>query len=575
MELFKDSPYYTMNFNDYKYERIDIDAVKKQFEELIDSFKKADNAEKQYEIMDKVINLRNHIDTMTTLVSIRHSINTADEFYDKENDYCDEISPLLYGFTTDFYKALVTSKFRKELEDKYGKFLFDQAECSLKTFSEEVIPQLQEENKLSSKYDKLIASAKIPFDGEERTLSQMAPYTQSKDRNVRKDAAKKVAEFFSAHKNDFDEIYDKLVKVRTEIAHKLGFKNYVELAYARLRRLDYNAQDVAGYRKQVLENIVPLHSELRERQAKRLGIDKLKFYDEPIKFNSGNADPHGDPEWILNHGKTMYRELSKETDEFFTFMTENNLLDLLSKKGKNSGGYCTYIPDYKSPFIFANFNGTAHDIDVLTHEAGHAFQVYESRGYEVPEYLWPSYEACEIHSMSMEFLTWPWMGLYFENDEDKYKFIHLSEALLFIPYGVTVDEFQHWVYENPEATPEERRNKWLETERKYLPTRDYGEIDELKEGIFWFRQGHIFGTPFYYIDYTLAQVCAFQFWIKSRENREKAWEEYLNLCRLGGSKPFFELMKAANLKNPFNEGTIASVIPKIREFLDSIDDMKM
>ena len=564
-----------MNFNDYKYERIDIDAVKKQFEELIGSFSKADSAEKQCEIMDKVINLRNHIDTMITLVSIRHSINTADDFYDKENDYCDEISPLLYGFTTDFYEALVTSKFRKELEDKYGKFLFDQAECSLKTFNEEVIPQLQEENKLSSKYDKLIASAKIPFDGEERTLSQMAPYTQSKDRNIRKDAAKKVAEFFSAHKNDFDEIYDKLVKVRTEIAHKLGFKNYVELAYARLRRLDYNAQDVAGYRKQVLENIVPLHSELRERQAKRLGIDKLKFYDEPIKFNSGNADPHGDPEWILNHGKTMYRELSKETDEFFTFMTENNLLDLLSKKGKNSGGYCTYIPDYKSPFIFANFNGTAHDVDVLTHEAGHAFQVYESRGYEVPEYLWPSYEACEIHSMSMEFLTWPWMGLYFENDEDKYKFIHLSEALLFIPYGVTVDEFQHWVYENPEATPEERRNKWLETERKYLPTRDYGEIDELKEGIFWFRQGHIFGTPFYYIDYTLAQVCAFQFWIKSRENREKAWEEYLNLCRLGGSKPFFELMKAANLKNPFNEGTIASVIPKIREFLDSIDDMKM
>ena len=564
-----------MNFNDYKYERIDIDAVKKQFEELIESFSKADSAEKQCEIMDKVINLRNHIDTMITLVSIRHSINTADDFYDKENDYCDEISPLLYGFITDFYEALVTSKFRKELEDKYGKFLFDQAECSLKTFNEEVIPQLQEENKLSSKYDKLIASAKIPFDGEERTLSQMAPYTQSKDRNIRKDAAKKVAEFFSAHENDFDEIYDKLVKVRTEIAHKLGFKNYVELAYARLRRLDYNAQDVAGYRKQVLENIVPLHSELRERQAKRLGIDKLKFYDEPIKFNSGNADPHGDPEWILNHGKTMYRELSKETDEFFTFMTENNLLDLLSKKGKNSGGYCTYIPDYKSPFIFANFNGTAHDVDVLTHEAGHAFQVYESRGYEVPEYLWPSYEACEIHSMSMEFLTWPWMGLYFENDEDKYKFIHLSEALLFIPYGVTVDEFQHWVYENPEATPEERRNKWLETERKYLPTRDYGEIDELKEGIFWFRQGHIFGTPFYYIDYTLAQVCAFQFWIKSRENREKAWEEYLNLCRLGGSKPFFELMKAANLKNPFNEGTIASVIPKIREFLDSIDDMKM
>ncbi|RRD40789.1 M3 family oligoendopeptidase [Leptotrichia sp. OH3620_COT-345] len=564
-----------MNFNDYKYERVEIEPVKKQFHELIEKFKNSSTVDGQCKYMNEIISLRNHIDTMTTLVSIRHSIDTTDKFYDEENEYCDEINPILFGFVTDFYKALTTSKFRAELEKKYGKFLFNLAECSLKTFNENIIPDLQEENKLSSKYDKLIASAKILFDGEERNLSQMVPYTQSKDRNIRKNAAKKVAEFFAENRDEFDNIYDSLVKVRTEIAKKLGFKNFVELAYARLSRLEYNPEMVASYRKQVYDNIVPLHSELRNRQAKRLGLDKLNFYDEPIKFNSGNANPHGEPEWILNHGKTMYHELSKETDEFFTFMTENNLLDLLSKKGKMSGGYCTYIPNYKSPFIFANFNGTAHDVDVLTHEAGHAFQVYESRKYEIPEYLWPSYEACEIHSMSMEFLTWPWMNLFFENDTDKYKFIHLSEALLFIPYGVTVDEFQHWVYENPEVTPEERRKKWIETEKKYLPTRNYGEIEELKEGIFWFRQGHIFGSPFYYIDYTLAQVCAFQFWIKSRENREKAWEKYLHLCRLGGSKPFLELLKEVDLKNPFIDGTIASIIPEIRKFLDNIDDMKL
>ena len=564
-----------MNFNNYKYEHLDLEKIKGEFSELIDSFEKAENVEGQIEAFDKIIKLRNHIETMQTLVSIRHSIDTNDEFYDKENEYMDEISPILFGFTNDFYKALVNSKFKEELIKKYGKLLFDLAENTLKVFSNEIIPDAQEENRLSSKYSKLIASAKIDFDGKELNLSQMVPYTQSKDRNVRIEAAKKVAQFFAENQEEFDNIYDSLVKVRTKMAQKMGYKNYVEFGYKQLSRLEYDAKMVEGYRKQVLENIVPLHTELRKRQEKRLGVEKLRFYDEAIKFNSGNADPHGSPEWILNHGKTMYEELSKETDEFFKFMTENNLLDLLSKKGKMSGGYCTYIPEHKAPFIFANFNGTAHDIDVLTHEAGHAFQVYQSRNFDVPEYLWPTYEACEIHSMSMEFLTWPWMKLFFENDTEKYKFIHLSEALLFIPYGVTVDEFQHWVYENPEATPEERRNKWLETEKKYLPTRDYGEIDELKEGIFWFRQGHIFGTPFYYIDYTLAQVCAFQFWIKSRENREKAWEEYLNLCRLGGSKPFFELMKAANLKNPFNEGTIASVIPKIREFLDSIDDMKM
>ena len=564
-----------MKFNEYKYEHLDLEKIKKEFSELIESFEKAENVERQITAFDKIIKLRNHIETMQTLVSVRHSIDTNNEFYDKENEYMDEISPILFGFTNDFYKALVNSKFKDELIQKYGKFLFDLAENTLKTFSPEIIPDAQEENRLSSKYSKLIASAKIDFDGKELNLSQMVPYTQSKDRNVRIEAAKKVAQFFAENQDEFDNIYDSLVKVRTRMAQKMGYKNFVEFGYKQLSRLEYDAKMVEGYRKQVLENIVPLHTELRERQGKRLGVDKLKFYDEAIKFNSGNADPHGSPEWILNNGKTMYKELSKETDEFFTFMTENNLLDLLSKKGKMSGGYCTYIPEHKAPFIFANFNGTSHDIDVLTHEAGHAFQVYQSRGFKVPEYLWPSYEACEIHSMSMEFLTWPWMDLFFENDTDKYKFIHLSEALLFIPYGVTVDEFQHWVYENPEVTPKERREKWIEIEKKYLPTRDYGEVEELKNGIFWFRQGHIFSSPFYYIDYTLAQVCAFQFWIKSRENREKAWKDYLNLCKLGGSKPFFELMKSANLKNPFEEGTLAFVIPKIKEYLDNVDDMNL
>ena len=564
-----------MNFNNYKYEHLDLEKIKGEFSELIGSFEKAENVEGQIEAFDKIIKLRNHIETMQTLVSIRHSIDTNDEFYDKENEYMDEISPILFGFTNDFYKALVNSKFKEELIKKYGKLLFDLAENTLKVFSNEIIPDAQEENRLSSKYSKLIASAKIDFDGKELNLSQMVPYTQSKDRNVRIEAAKKVAQFFAENQEEFDNIYDSLVKVRTKMAQKMGYKNYVEFGYKQLSRLEYDAKMVEGYRKQVLENIVPLHTELRKRQEKRLGVEKLRFYDEAIKFNSGNADPHGSPEWILSHGKTMYKELSKETDEFFTFMTENNLLDLLSKKGKMSGGYCTYIPEYKAPFIFANFNGTAHDIDVLTHEAGHAFQVYQSRGFDVPEYLWPTYEACEIHSMSMEFLTWPWMKLFFENDTEKYKFIHLSEALLFIPYGVTVDEFQHWVYENPEVTPQQRREKWLEIEKKYLPTRDYGEVNELKNGIFWFRQGHIFSSPFYYIDYTLAQVCAFQFWIKSREDREKAWKDYLNLCKLGGSKSFFELMKSANLKNPFEEGTLASVIPKIKEYLDNVDDMNL
>jgi M3 family oligoendopeptidase len=271
----------------------------------------------------------------------------------------------------------------------------------------------------------------------------------------------------------------------------------------------------------------------------------------------------------------MYAELSSETDEFFQYMNDNGLMDLVSKSGKQSGGYCTYISKYQSPFIFSNFVGTSHDIDVLTHEAGHAFQVYSSRQMSVPEYNIPTYEAAEIHSMSMEFFTWPWMELFFEEDTEKYKFSHLSSALKFIPYGVAVDEFQHFVYETPEATPAERKQAWRRIEKKYLPHRTYEENDFLERGGFWHQQGHIFRTPFYYIDYTLAQICAFQFWKKANENRDQAWDEYLNLCKQGGSKPFTELVEFANLKSPFDTTCIQTVIHEIEEWLNQVNDKEL
>ena len=563
-----------IKFKDYEYIRPDFDKISEQFDLLLSKFENAEAFEEQNQIMSEINKIRSNVDTMVNLVYIRHTINTEDEFYAKEQDFIDENMPKFQNAVSKYYKALVNSKFREELEKVWGKQLFTLAELQLKTFSEEIIEDLIKENKLVTEYDKLIGSAKINFEGEERTLSQMAPFMESKDRDMRKRAYEAYINFFKENESKFDEIYDNLVKVRTTMAKKLGFENYVAMGYARMSRSDYDASMVANYRKQVYEDLVPVVVELKDRQRKRLGLDEFKYYDEPLEYTTGNATPKGDPEWILENGKRMYKELSKETDEFFTFMVERELMDLVSKKGKMSGGYCTYIPDYKSPFIFSNFNGTSGDVDVLTHEAGHAFQSYLSRDYEVPEYGFPTYEACEIHSMSMEFITWPWMELFFKEEVDKYKFSHLSGAVNFIPYGVTVDEFQHYVYENPEATPEERKAKWREIEKKYLPFRDYEDNDFLNRGGYWFRQSHIFTAPFYYIDYTLAQVCAFQFWIKMNQDREKAWEDYIRLCKAGGSKSFLELVELANLENPFLDGTIKKVVGPIKEWLDSIDDSK-
>jgi M3 family oligoendopeptidase len=271
----------------------------------------------------------------------------------------------------------------------------------------------------------------------------------------------------------------------------------------------------------------------------------------------------------------MYAELSKETDDFYQYMWKNELMDNAAKDGKMTGGYCTFIGNHQSPFIFSNFNGTSHDVTVLTHEAGHAFQCYAtSRNIDLYEYLWPTYEACEIHSMSMEFFTWPWMQLFFKEDTEKFKFEHLSGALQFLPYGVAVDEFQHLVYENPNMTAAERNEAWRMVEKKYLPHRTYEGNDFLEKGGYWHRQSHIFSSPFYYIDYVLAQICAFQFWKKSLEDKENAWKDYVKLCKAGGSMSFLKLVELAGLRSPFEDGTVEWAIQPIKEYFEKTDDSK-
>ncbi len=564
-----------MKFTEYEYKRPDLPAIKEAIRSLIEEFKQAPTVEAQSEVIEKINACRRDFSTQSNLVYIRASIDTADEYYQNARDDIDEMAPELDEVISEYYRALVNSPFRTELEEKWGSQLFDLADNQIKGFSPAVIEKMQKENKLVSEYNKLVASAQIEFDGKTLTLAQLAPYTESTDRTVRKAAREASANFFAEHVEQFDDLYDQLVKLRHEIATTLGYKNYVELGYVHMNRIDYDAKMVASFREQVRQYIVPLVSKLYERQAKRIGVEELKFYDEGLEFLSGNAKPKGDADWIVANGKKMYEELSPETAEFFNYMLDRDLMDLVAKKGKESGGYCTFIENYDSPFIFSNFNGTSGDIDVLTHEAGHAYQVYASRNIGIPEYLWPTYESAEIHSMSMEFFTWPWMELFFEEDTDKYKFAHLSGGLIFLPYGVAVDEFQHIVYENPEMTPDERKQAWKETEAKYLPQRDYDGHPYLESGGLWQRQGHIYASPFYYIDYTLAQICAFQFWKRSREDFEVAWKDYIHLCSLGGSLPFTGLVKEAGLISPFEEGCVESVVGVIEDYLNSIDDTKL
>ena len=565
-----------MKYSQMHYIRPDIEKVGKEMRELINKFINAASFVEADQLMNSINIIRNEFDSMKIIAFINYSNDTNNKNFIAEQDYFDNNYPLFNDFVFNYYKALTGSSFKKELTEKYGNHLFEIADISLKSFCHEIIEDMQKENHLCSEYVKLKASAKINFDGKELNLQELEPYMESVDRDIRHKAFIAYWKFFDDNSKVLDEIFDKLVYLRHDVAIKMGYKNYKELGYARMKRMDYNEIMVTGFRNDIKKYIVPLAEKLRVKQSKRLGFDKLMVYDLFLQFISGNATPKGDPVWVVEKGKIMYDELSAETREFYDFMFDNELMNVFSRKGKADMGYCEYIPKYKSPYIFANMNGTDDDITVLTHEAGHAFQAYESRNFQFKEYTEPTMETAEIHSMSMEFLTYPWMNLFFENETDKFKFSHLNGTVNFLPYGVMVDEFQHWVYENPSAKPSERNTKWRELEKIYMPHLNYGEIDYLEKGGRWQKQGHIYEMPFYYIDYCLAQVCAFQFWSKAIHNEngefETVMKKYTELCGKGGSKPFLELIKETDLKSPFDENVVKNLSEEIEEYIDSVDD---
>jgi len=561
-------------FDDFLYSRPNMTEVSQEFEKHLSKFENAKDAVKQQEALAGIVAVREEFGSMFNLCYVRHTSNTADPFYEAENQYFDEQSPSFEALNNRFFYALLSSPFRNVLAEKYGNHLFTLAEVSLKTFQPSILEDLKLENALSTEYTKIKARAKVDFEGKSYNLSSLLPIELSDDRTTRKNATTAKWGFYAANAEAIENIFDQMVKLRHGIAQKLGFRNFTEVGYARMHRSDYTPVMVANFRRQVREHIVPIASRLYERQRKRLGINAMKHYDEDYKFASGNPKPIGSPEQIVANAAKMYHELSPDTDAFFTRMQSAKLMDLVNRDGKATGGYCTYISKYDAPYIFSNFNGTSGDIDVLTHEAGHAFQVWSSRDYLFEEYHWPTADAAEIHSMSMEFFTWPWMQLFFGPQTDKYHFMHLAGAIQFLPYGVAVDEFQHIVYEKPDMTPAERNTVWRELEKIYLPHRDYDGIEHLDRGRFWHKQSHIFNSPFYYIDYALAQICAFQFWVKDRSDHDSAWADYLRLCRAGGSLSFLNLVKLANLKSPFDDGCVKSVVGEIQDYLNSVDDSK-
>jgi len=558
-----------MKFTEIKYERPDFDAMSSRLKSILERFKNASTAEECFAAYREYDEYSYEIFAVINVAFIRNSMDTNDEFYESEVDYWDETEPELEEIFNEFIKALLASKFRKELETEFGSLMFINQEIELRTFNPDIIEDLKEENALRTEYDKLKASAQIEFNGLTLTLAELYPYIENTNRSIRKAAIEASAGWYMANAEKFDTIFDKMVKCRTKIAKKLGYDNFVGLGYDRMSRNCYDKGMVAAFREGIRKYIVPVTVNFKKEQAKRIGVETIKYYDKNCLYPDGNADPKGSADDILAHAKRMYQELSSETAEYIDLMFEKELFDVLTRPGKSSGGYCSYLHYYQMQFIFANFNGTSGDVDVLTHEVGHALAGYLARDIYPTSLRESTEDISEIHSMAMEFFAWPWMEGFFGEQTEKYYNIHLSESLTFLPYGVMVDEFQHYIYDNPEMSPAERNEYWLKLEAKYRPWLDLSDTPFYSEGRRWQAQLHIYTDPFYYIDYCLAGVMALYFWVEIQKDSKKAWDKYLRLTKLAGTKTFVDVIKDSGLPTPFESENIKIIADAVTSWLDN------
>ena len=555
--------------SEMKYERVDKDSVIEKIKDIITRTENAASGDELLSLREEYNKLSEHVGTVARLASTRLNLNSRDEFYEKEMDYYNSALPEIQMYDVKITKAFLNSPYLEEAKKTLNPLVITMMELSLKCVDERILEEMQEENKLTTEYSKFVSELTYDFRGEKLTLGALRKYMQDSDRETRKEAYNALGKSLGDNSEFLDGIYDKMVKIRDKMAKKLGYDNYVKLGYNLMQRTSYDKEAIKVFRENVLSDLVPVISNLKKKIATKLGIDEMKLYDDSTYFEIDPV-PILDAKGILEAGKEMYHEMSPETCEFIDMMFESDAFDVMPREGKWTGGYMTFFPDYRQPFIFANFNGTTADVDVITHEAGHAFAYFVGRDEMTPELSLGGMETAESHSMSMEFFAWKYIDKFFGKSADKYKYKHLFSALSFIPYGVIVDYFQEVVYENPEMTPAERNKLWLELEGKFRPYMNANGIEYLEKGTRWQYQNHIFQSPFYYIDYCLAQVIAFEFLQLSLKDYDSALRTYIDHARRTGNYTFTKLIEMADLKSPFEKGALSEVAELCQELLEKL-----
>ena len=559
-----------MKVSELEYRRVTIEVLRDAVNEIVRQIESANFVEDVLAARKAYNELMVEYGTMTALSYMRYTINTVDEFYLQEKDYYDEIGPEAANLDLAYNTAFMNSKFRKELEERLNPLVFRSIENSMKSMSPEIVEDMIEENKLVSEYSVLMAGMEFDFRGEKLSRAELMGYSEDDDRETRKECYEALGKGLMEHSEQLDRIFDDLVHVRDRMAKKLGYENFIELGYYRMNRISYDRNMVERFRENVKNFWAPVVTNIRNKVAVELGLDRVMLYDLGVIVAGGDPKP-GTKDEIFAAAKEMYHDMSPVTAEFIDMMMENEAFDVEGRKNKWGGGYCTVFSKYRQPFILANFNGSNDDVDTMTHEVGHALNDYLTLDNEyIVELSCGGMETAETHSMSMEFFCWPYMEKFYGDMAAAYRYRHAVDSMSFIPYGTMVDAFQHIVYENPEMTPAERNEAWLQLEREFRPFLNMEGMPYLERGTRWQYQMHIYETPFYYIDYCLAQTAAFQFLLASLEDYDNAFAKYMTLSKQGGETEWPVLLKEAGLCSPFEEGALQEISVKMEQLIEKI-----
>jgi M3 family oligoendopeptidase len=512
--------------------------------------------------------LKSYVDSEGSRIHYAQSKNMADsKLEESERYYREQITPASDDGNSQMLAALLKSKHQDAIGRRYGSHLLQQLATAVEPLAHINSELRVKEGDLRNKYDKLVSEAEVTVDGKLVTLAVARSLSSSEDESIRREAFTASRGWFIEHHDEIAKIFDEMLHVRDQMGRNLGHKNFIPLGYLGMGRTDYGPEDAKRFRANVLKYAVPLSVRLTAMHAEELGTPTLKPWDAPYRPSLTLPVGITPVETQLEKAQQVFDAISPRLAGHFRRMRNEGLIDLENRKAKRAGAFCTSFSDEGRAAILCNSTGNEEDVGTLMHEMGHAFQSWESQPIEAVDLQWPTSDGAEIHSMSMEFLSMKEMTVFFSPENaEKVRKGRWLDAVVLLCYICIVDEFQHWVYENPNVSIEDRDAAWNRIWDIYSPALDYTGLDKEKAAR-WYMQGHIFASPFYYIDYAIAETGAMQIALMDAEDSTKAVDTYLKLCQLGGQKSILNIFSSAGMRSPFEESLMRDLMEHAAEEL--------